>query len=293
MELDDILDDKEPAQKTPEAPAAPAAAPKAEAEPKEPKEPAQERPTSRRKEHQAKELIAQGRDPATGQFVSKEPKEEPAAEPKAAAATPPAPAPAPAAPSQPEYTEREKAFLRAVHEERTKRQELERRMSQPPAAPAEQPKKFWDDPEGALSKHEKEIRAVAMQTKIATAEMIARSKYQDYDRELAVFHELAKTTPALVQQLLAAQDPAEFAYRTGKVHRELREAGGLDQLRAKIESETRAKVEGELRAKEEARQKEISAQRAALPPTLSDARGGTQNRVSWGGPPSLDEVLKG
>lgn len=275
--LDSILNDKAPPpEPTPAEPAA------------EPAEPAVDDRHNRKRQHRAKELTAQGRDPETGQYIPKaepEPaKVEPKAEPVAAA---------PAAPAQPEFTEREKAFLRTAEEERRKRQELERRYAQPqpPAPPTEPAKTFWDDPEGVFTKHRQEIQQVAAQTKLQTAEMIARTKYQDFDQEVAVFSEMAQTMPGLAQQCFASPDPAEFAYRTGKAHRELKEAGGLDQLRAKIQAEERAKVEAEWKAKKEAEAAELSRQRAALPPSLSEVRGGSQNRVAWTGPTPLDSIL--
>lgn len=87
---------------------------------------------------------------------------------------------------------------------------------------------------------------------------------------------------------MQAPDPAEFAYRTGKNYMELQQAGNIDALRAKIESEVRVKLEAELKAKDEARKAEI----AAIPPSLSNAQGAPANKVVWDGPPSLDNILK-
>lgn len=292
-ELDDIL--SEP-KETPDKPET--------TEPAEPTEPEkQEQVRSARREHQDKEFSARGlkRDPETGQFVSakeepKEPKEEKAEEPAKEAKEPAKEAPKETPKEQPkeELTPKERAFLQAAHEERVKRQNLERQLAelQAKAKPEEPAKGFWDDPEGVLSKHEQQLRDVERNTILRTSEMIARSKYQDFDQEVGVFAEMLKAVPGLHQAWLAAPDPAEFAYRTGKSHRQLSEAGGVDKLREKIEAETRAKVESEFRAKEEARQKEMAALRAALPQSLSDARGTTQHRPVWTGPAPLEDILK-
>ena len=293
MELDDILSDKEP-----ETPKEPEAKEPASAEQKEPAEPG---PKPSRKEHMKREYAAQGRDPETGQFVSKEPEEKAelaSAEPKAAepAAEPPKEPAAAAEPSEAQKAwEREKAaLLKAALDERNKRQELERQLAQPskPAQSQEPAKTFWEDPEGHLNAIKEQNNQVALQTKLQTAEMIARSRYQDFDQEVAVFREMAQTVPGLAQQCFSAPDPAEFAYRTGKFHRELKEAGGLAQLRTKIEAETRAKVETEFKAKEEARQAEMARQRAALPGSLSDVRGAAApKRMEYTGPMPLDVIL--
>lgn len=253
---------KEPAPAPEKAPAV--AAPAAAAEP--PKEP------------------ARGAD---GKFVPKPP--------DAPSAAPAAPQP----PAQPEMTEKEKAFLRAAQEERGKRQALEQELAklrQPaqPAAPAEKPKAFWDDPEGALTRHREEIRAETTNTRLNTAELIARSRYPDFDEKVAEFAQLVQSTPGLAQQWIAAPDPAQFAYTTGKNHLLLKQAGSLDALTEKVRTETeatvRAKVEAEYKAKAEALEKE----RASLPPSLSDTRGGAGagGKPAWNGPTPLADILK-
>lgn len=287
--LDSILDDKEP-----EAPEAPEAR-EPEAEPAAPKDHSEDY-KSRKKKHQAKEFTAQGRDPETGQFKPKE--AEPAA-PAAASTAAPAPAtpaaatPAtPAAPAQPEFTEREKAFLRAAHEERVKRQELERKYAQP-APPAEPAKTFYEDPDGYAKNLKDEVQKVAVNTRLNTAEMIARQKYTDFDDKTAVFAQLVSQTPGLVEKWLAAPDPAEFAYRTGLNHQRLEQAGNIDALLEKTAKETEAKVRAAVEAEFKAKAEEDAKIRAALPGSLSDARS-TGNRVpAWTGPASLDDILKG
>lgn len=250
-----------------------------------------ERAKSLRAEHRKKEWIAQGRDPETGQFVKEEVKaEEKKPEVKAEEKK------EPEKPKE-ELTAKEKAAFAAVADERRKRQELERRLAelQPKPSAAEQPKAFWDDPEGALKRHEAAIAQTALNTRLQTAELIARNKYQDFDEKIARFSELVSNTPGLAPQWLNSPDPAEFAYRTAKNHMELQDAGSLEQMRADIEkkvrAEERAKVEGEFKAKAEALEKE----RAALPGSLSDVRGVSSQRAVpvWGGPTPLDEVLRG
>jgi hypothetical protein len=302
MSMDSILNDDKP------EPAAPAAVEKPAAEAPAAAAPV-ERPTSSRKEWADKEQAAQGRvrDPETGQFVKAEEKPaEPAKEPAKpeAKAEPVAPAPpaapvaapaAPAAPAPQEMTEKERAFLRAVQEERGKRQELERRLAAieaartQPAAPGEAPKTFWDDPEGSLKKHQEEIRKETVNARLQTAELIARRAHPDFDEKIEVFRKIAEQTPGLVGQMLAAQDPAEFAYGLGKNHLELQQAGSIEGLRAQIEKETRVKLEAELKEKAD----KLAAERAALPPSLSEAPSRGVNRPTWGGPPSMEDILKG
>lgn len=293
MELGDILSDKVDNPEMPDTPDEPKAA--EPAAPLDPKEPKAEPSHNRRERHREKEQTAQGkvRDPVTGQFVKKE---EPA--PAAAPETPAPPAPAAAAPAPPaqpapaqEFTEREKAFLKAAQEERRQRQELEKRLA---AQPQEPPKPFYEDPEGFAKNLEEKMNSVATNTRLNTAELIARSKYQDFDQKIEVFSRIVQETPGLAQKWLAAQDPAEFAYRTAVNHQRLQEAekvGGLDALLQKAREEAAAEARTKLEAEFKAKAEEDAKIRASLPGSLSDARNSGGGRPVWGGPTSLDSIL--
>ena len=140
-----------------------------------------------------------------------------------------------------------------------------------------------------MAASEARSKAEATNARMQMAEFIARQKHTDFDEKIAVFAEVLKQTPGLAQQWLAFPDPAEFAYSLGKNHMELQQAGSIDGLRAKIEKETRIKLEEELKLKAEAMAKE----RAALPPSLSEAHSKGVNKPVWGGVPSMDDILKG
>lgn len=275
--------------------------------------PKPERSQSRRKQWQQKERdtreAAEGRvrDPETGQYVKKP---EPEAKPPAAAEAKPdaqtdaaadakpdvATDPAAATPEkkeqpQQEFTPKELAFLKAAQEERRKRQAMEQQLAalQQNAAPQEK-KTFWDDPEAALQQFQKEITQATLKTKLDTSESIARTRYKDFDDNVAEFASLMQTVPGVCEQWLAAADPAEFAYQVGKRQRDLKQIGNIEEYRAKIERETRARLEAEYKAKADER----AQQAAALTPSLSDARGGgAQTRPVFTGPTSLDNILGG
>lgn len=299
MSMDDILSDapQKPAEKP-----APAEAPAPEAA--APQEQAHKPESSLRKEHQRKEFEAQGRDPDTGQFVKKdEPAPSAAAPAKPEAAKAAAPA-APAAPAQEEYTPKEKAAFAKAADETRKRQalevqlrELQARMPAAPAAPAEQPKAFWDDPEGTLKRHEQAVQQAvqhaAIGSRLQTSEVIARSRYPDFEEKVGKFKDLVMTTAGLAQQMLSAADPAEFAYRTAANHMAIEQAGGVDALIAKAREEERAKVRVELEAELKAKADALAKDRAALPGSLSDAPSRGSNRPVWGGPTSFKDILNG
>lgn len=295
MSLDGILNDEKPAPREPAE-----SAPEPQAQPKDPveKQTAERNPEpvekaqSRKRAWQEKEQLAQGRvrDPETGQFAPKVEKTEPAAETPAAAAE--APKAAVAVPQQ-EFTDKEKAFLRAAQEERGKRQELERRLAAMEATKAtEPPKQFWDDPEGAIKAQQAQMQQIATDARIQTAEMISRQAHPDFEEKLAIFAQIVQSAPHVASQAMQQPNPAEFAYQLAKNHMQIQEAGNIDQLRAKIEKETEARVRTQIEAELKAKADALARERAALPPSLSDARSSGTNRAVWGGPTSLDNILK-
>lgn len=187
-----------------------------------------------------------------------------------------------------EMSERERAFLAAAHDERIKRQALEKRLQELQQAPQGEAKSFWDDPEGSLNKFEEKISGVVMNTRLNTAEAIARSKYKDFDEQVQVFAGLLQQVPGLHQQWLNSGDPAEFAYSTGKKHREISQLGNLDSWKAQKEKEIRLQLQKEFEEKQAAFEKEKSA----IPGSLSDARGSVQHTPQFSGPTPLDSILK-
>lgn len=288
MSLESILSDEKPV-----------AAPEAAPEPVKddgaidtpPPEAPVEKPKSLRKQHREREEAARAEGEGKvrgedGKFVAKE----------AAKVEAPAPVVEPVKPAaQPaqDMTDKEKAFLRAAQEERTKRQELERRLAAL-EKPAEPEKQFWDDPEGALKKMEARIEGVAVNTRLNTAETIARSKYPDFDEKVAVFAQVLHQTPGLHPQWLNSPDPAEFAYRTAKNYQEIQQVGSIDAMRKKIETDVAARVRAEVEAEYKAKADASAKERAALPGSLGDTRGGTNpSRPVWSGPTPLDQILKG
>lgn len=83
---------------------------------------------------------------------------------------------------------------------------------------------------------------------VGVTEEAMRDKHADYDRMIDdVFKPAAQADPALFQQMLAAKDPAKFAYMQAKRLQAERELGGdldLEKLRAKVRAEVLAELEG-------------------------------------------------
>jgi hypothetical protein len=241
-----------------------------------------------------KEQEARGniRDPGTGQYTPKEakeaPKEEPAAKVEAKVET--------KTPEKPleEYSPREKAAFAKAADETRKRQALERQIAELKQKETEKP--FFEDPEGALARQkqdfESKLNFASLSTKVQTSESIARSRHPDYDEKFVIFNQMVQDAPHLAEQAFSSPDPGEFAYRTAKMQKDLQDAGGIDQLRSKVEAEMKAKIKAELETEWKRREDELKKQRDDLPGSLTDVPSKGSNRPVWGGPPSLDDILK-
>ena len=299
LSMDDILSDAPATTQEPTATAEPGAT-------EAPDKPERSNLESgKRAKHREREALAAGkvRDPDTGQYVSpkdapegaiREPQttKEPEATPEPTAA-PPVTTVKPAA-TQQSFTPQEKAFLAAAQDERRKRQELEGRLAALEAGKQkEEAKPFWDDPEGAMKAHQEQLNKIAFDTKIQTAEMITRSAHPDFDEKVAVFAEIVKLAPHVAAYAVQQPNPAEAVYQIAANHMMVQQAGGVDKLvaerEAKARADERAKVMAEMKAAAEAE----AAQRAALPGSLTGAHSTGDVRKTWGGPPSMDEILKG
>lgn len=233
-----------------------------------------------------------------GKFLQAETKPEPKAEPK------PEPVKSEPAKPQEELTAKEKAFLAAAHEERRKRQDMEREIAelrqraQQPQQPQEQPKAFVEDPDGTLQRFEQgilgKVEQVVTQTRVHTSEAMARQRYQDYDEKVAIFSKICQSENGkqYFQAALAAPDPAEFVYRTVKNIQDQQawaQAGGAEGMRAQIVKEERAKWEAEQTEKGKAKEAAVEA----LPGSLSNVQGsGFRSAPVWTGPETLDSILK-
>jgi hypothetical protein len=187
------------------------------------------------------EREAQPRAP-DGKFASKGEGDKPAEE---AASAPPAPEPEAAVP------------VKALQDERRKRQELEvqleamrQQAQQQPQQPAPE---FWDNPNATLEHQFQRFGQQLLQQfqeqqvveRINVSETAARAKHADYDDAFHAFRQAVQVNPVLVQQMRASNDPGEFAYNTGKKALELDRVGSIDEM---LKAE-RAKWEAELLAK--------------------------------------------
>lgn len=161
-------------------------------------------------------------------------------------------------PQEADWQKQATGFKQGMLEERRKRQELEARLAQltapAPQVPQPEPVSYYQDPEQfvqeKLTQTEQHLNA-----KFASAtEMLARQAHPDYDEKLEAYKEAVAVNPALHHQVMASENPGEYAYQAGKRHLFTKEYGIdeesiLKKAEEKLASKVKAKVEQELMGK--------------------------------------------
>lgn len=255
-ELEDFLKASEPVEEveTAETPVEPVEAPEeAQAEPEGP---------------------ARGPD---GKFIAKG--EKPAEEPQSASP----------APEQP--TLEHPALLG----ERRRRQEAEDRLrametelqslKTAPTPQVQAPADFWEDPEGYIQNKASQL-AAEQARQIVQGELLSRSmnrvrgKYEDFNEAAQTFGQMIQRNPDLYEQMLAADEPAEFAYTQAKEQMELSQYGSISALVA-------AKVAAEL-AKAQPAPTPVPT---PIPETLADAQSAASAATAIPAAKSFDDIL--
>lgn len=158
----------------------------------------------------------------------------------------------------------------ALKDERRKRQDLERRVEEltarvsagQPGQPAEAPRApdFLDNPEQYIAR---EIGAVKLQM----SESMVQAQHPDYTEVINAFADMANETPGLWGQMNAHANPAEFAYKTGKLYSETRDLGDLGEWKDAQRKSIREEVIAELKAES------ALAEASGVAKTTAGARG--------------------
>ena len=147
---------------------------------------------------------------------------------------------------------------------------------------------FWDNPQAVIATQVQRAVMEALQAekqqatlaRINESEERAKATHDDYEDAFRAFQQAASAQPALIQQMTAAGDPAEFAYKTGKTALELQRVGSIDELlkaeRAKWEAEARAAVQPPV----------------AFPSsTVTERSVGSRTGPAWSGPTPISDIL--
>lgn len=126
--------------------------------------------------------------------------------------------------------ETEETWTKAAYlDEKRKRQEYEQEMAQLRAEldalknPAED--LDYSKPEQVASAIQSRAELIATKKVVNLSRAMVKNQYKDYEVMETVFADAAKSDPSLVNQMLVAENPAEFAYKTGKKLSLMKEMG--------------------------------------------------------------------
>lgn len=149
--------------------------------------------------------------------------------------------------------------IKALTEERRKRQEAEKRAQELEAkfkaAPQEQ--KVPDpieDPQGYTQYMEDKSNLDALRVKVNLSRDLMLDLKEDYSEKEQVFVELAKANPFLIQQMNASPNPAKFAYQSAVEHLEVqkyKDPKFKDELKEQIRKELLEEMKQEKGEKQE------------------------------------------
>jgi hypothetical protein len=155
----------------------------------------------------------------------------------------------------PPAQESENVPVKALQEERRKRQELEQQfkelqqqMQQPPAPAPD----IFENTEGWQQHFGNQVAQNAAQfaaqnARLDTSEMLAATAHDDFEEMKAEFLEMAQQNPTLAEQAKADRHPWEKAYQIAKNARTMKEMGAtsIEELRAGIRAELEAEMKGQ------------------------------------------------
>lgn len=179
--------------------------------------------------------------------------------------------------------------VKALQEERRKRQELERQL-----AALQQPKKLPDvttDPQGFQQHLNETLQSREVDMRVNLSAAFARKQYQDFDSVMESWFQMTEANPYLYQQAIQQELPADWAYNHVKQQLLLKEIGDPAAWREAEKARLRAELEAEIAQRQ-------PPQRPAAPvppPSLANAQsavGGISTAPAYEGPTPLKSILR-
>ncbi len=186
---------------------------------------------------------------------------------------------------QPQFqSDQEKAAFAALKDERSKRQELERRLEliEQNQQPQQGEVDYYEDPEAAMNRQQQQVNKALFDTRVEMSQEIYRAQHEDYDEVEAVFAEAAQQDPVLAHGLMQARVPAKFAYEQGKRLMFIQEIGDdPEAYKERIAKEAVEKFQLEQKAKGEQHKLDnaLSAQPTSLASVASESRRTVENEA--------------
>lgn len=239
-----------------------------------------------------------------GRFKAKEQDTQPPAKPDAQKAqeppkveTKPAPTaaetvtPATKPEAEQKLDPRHSAAIAQANDERRKRQALEQELARL-RAPQKQAPDVATDPQGFQQHINETLQTQTINMRVDISAAMARKQYQDYEAVMAEWPALIEANPALYQQAVQQELPADWAYNYVKQQLVLKEIGDPTAWRESEKARIRAELEAEI-----AQRPQVPARIAPAvpPPSLANASSGAavvSTAKSWDGPTPFKNLIR-
>ena len=182
--------------------------------------------------------------------------------------------------------------LKALKDERAKRQDAEARLNKVMAdKPPEPVPDVIEDPEGYAARVKADADQSVADQKFAMSKIMAERDHDNYAEMEAVFIEAVQENPALRQAMNQHPHPSEFAFQEAKKIVAMQEIGDdpaafRDQTRKDIEAEVRAEIAAENKTAAE------KAKLDNIPQSLTgEVSVADRGKPAYAGPSSIKEIL--
>jgi hypothetical protein len=188
-----------------------------------------------------------------------------------------------------EDTEKQDWTLKAVQDERRKRQDLERQLEElrKQNEKPEESVSVFDDEKAAFDKIRDEYRQEVATVKVEIAREMMMDTHKDYEQmEKFFIEEIAPNNPFLQSEVQKASNPAKFVYENAKKYQQYQEMQDVDGMRERLKSELRKELEAEIQGKQESRANKVSD----ITPSLAKARASDKDTFV---PTTLDNLFGG
>jgi hypothetical protein len=162
-------------------------------------------------------------------------------------------------------------IMAAYMAEKKKRQAYEQQLQQIQNSQQQPEPEFdWSNPEKTLELKAQQIENKFNERFLNMSEASCKQRHEDYDQKYEVFVSMATENPAIINQMQAQPDPAEWAYQQATKQSLLNEIGSdPEAYRQKIEAEVRAKFEAEQGAQKQTEVEKKIQQVSDLPPSAA------------------------
>lgn len=167
--------------------------------------------------------------------------------------------------------------LKAVLDEREKRQKAQKELDELRAKLAENKEEqkrpdVFEDQDGAFSHLEAKFSNERLKDRMDMSRDFMSMLKDDYAEREAQFMEFAKEDATLIQKLREHPNPARFAYETAVKQEQVQKMENLDEWREQERAALKKEILEEMKAEEQEKVQKETEKREAITPSLAKGR---------------------